>query len=311
MAPDLVLDCDPGDDDALAILVAHRHARLRAVTTVAGNAPVADTTRNALHVLETLGIDVPVFAGADRPRAGTAPERPRGVHGAHGLGDAPVPEPARRAEPEPAADALAELLRAHEGLTLVATGPLTNVAELLTRWPELVARIGHLYVMGGGIGAGNRSAVAETNVWSDPEAAAVVFDAPVPTTLVGLHVTRRVTFGLDDVEQLERAPGHVPSFYAGLLRRTVAAYAHTTGAAQRPLHDPCAVLAATHPRLFRTERLDVHVELNGHWTRGMTVVDLRPGAPAPGDAAVDVAMDVDAAGVRRLVFDALGVVAAG
>jgi inosine-uridine nucleoside N-ribohydrolase len=307
MAPDLVLDCDPGDDDALAILMAHRYGRLRAVTTVAGNAPVADTTRNALHVLETLGIDVPVFAGAPAPLAGGAPERPRGVHGTHGLGDAPVPEPARRARPEHAADALAELIRTQAGLTLVATGPLTNVAEVFTRWPELVAGLGRLVVMGGAVGPGNRSAVAEANVWSDPEAAAVVFDAPVPTTLVGLHVTRRVTFGLDDVDALARTPGAAPAFYAPLLRRTIAAYARATGAAQRPLHDPCAVLAATHPRLFRTERRDVRVELNGRWTRGMTVVDLRPGAPAPGDAAVDVAMDVDAAGVRRLVFDALGV----
>lgn len=305
MVSRLILDCDPGDDDALAILVASRFADILAITTVAGNAAVEDTTRNALRVVEVLGLDVAVHAGCGTPMNGSEVERPSAIHGAHGFGGGPYPEPARRVNAGHAVDALTELLRTRDDVTIVATGPLTNLATAFERAPDIVPRIRDLVIMGGTIDVGNRSPVAEANVWTDPEAAAMVFDAPVKKTMIGLHITRRVVFEPTDLTVLERAGGPVAAFYANLLRHTLEAYERTTGQPRRPLHDPCAVLAVTHPHLFTFERRRVRVELDGRWTRGMTVIDRRQtiGATAQGD--VDVAMDVDADACRRTILGAI------
>lgn len=305
MVPRLILDCDPGDDDALAILVASRFADIQAITTVAGNAAVEDTTRNALRVVEVLGLDVAVHAGCARPMNGSEVERPSTIHGAHGFGGGPYPEPTRRASASHAVDALTQLLRTLDDVTLVATGPLTNVATAFERAPDIVARIRDLVIMGGTIDVGNRSPVAEANVWTDPEAAAIVFDAPVKKTMIGLHITRRVVFEPTDRAVLAQTADPVAAFYANLLRHTLKAYERTTGQPRRPLHDPCAVLAVTHPHLFTFERHRVRVELDGRWTRGMTVIDRRTAAGTPAGGDVDVAMDVDAEACRRTILDAI------
>lgn len=305
MVPRLILDCDPGDDDALAILVASRFADILTITTVAGNADVEDTTRNALRVAEVLGLDVAIHAGCALPMNGSEKVRPSGIHGARGFGGDPHPEPARRASAGHAVDVLTELLRTRDDVTLVATGPLTNVAMAFEQAPDIVPRIRNLIIMGGTIDVGNRTPVAEANVWTDPEAAAIVFDAPVKKTMIGLHITRKVFFEPTDLDVLARTAGPVATFYRNLLRHTLDAYERTTGEPRRPLHDPCAVLAVTHPHLFKFERHQVHVELEGRWTRGMTVIDRRKtlGASAGGD--VDVAMDVDADACRRTILDAI------
>ena len=204
----VILDGDPGHDDALAILLALASPRLEvlAVTTVSGNASLARTTRNALRVLTLLGrADVPVAAGADRPLR-RDPWVPVSVHGESGLDGAELPEPAASPRPESAVELMAALLRAApEPITLVPTGPLTNIALLLRAVPALRDRIAGISLMGGGIGIGNTTAAAEYNVWQDPEAAAIVFESGLPLAMAGLDVTHQALILPPDVARLEAA----------------------------------------------------------------------------------------------------------
>lgn len=305
MKPKVILDCDPGDDDALAIFVASRFADVVAITTVAGNAAVEDTTRNALRTVELLGLKVPVYKGCGAPLSGTPVERPRGLHGASGFGDRPQPEPALHPAAMHAVDAILDIIRQDANVTIVATGPLTNLATAFRRAPDLAERLRRLVIMGGSVDIGNRSPVAEANIWADPEAAAVVMESAVPKTLIGLHVTRQVVVEPENVAVIRHLPGPIPAFYGHLLQQTLDAYERLTGLAARPLHDPCAVLALTHPHLFGFEQYPVKVELEGRYTRGMTVIDRRPSKREPDPGYVQVAMRVDASSCRQLVLDAL------
>src|SRR4051794_24780161 len=202
----VILDGDPGHDDALAILLALASPRLEvlAVTTVSGNANLERTTRNALRVLTLLGrTDIPVAAGAERPLR-RDPWLPVSVHGESGLDGAELPEPTTPARPESAVELIASLLRASPApVTLVPTGPLTNIALLLRAAPTIRDRIAAISLMGGGIGIGNTTAVAEFNVWQDPEAAAVVFESGIPLAMAGLDVTHQALIRPPDVARLE------------------------------------------------------------------------------------------------------------
>ena len=204
----VILDCDPGHDDALAILLALARPELRvlAVTTVAGNAPLAATARNALRVLTLLGrTDVPVAAGAAAPL-----RRPlrvsANVHGASGLDGADLPEPAVAPRPEGALELLRRTLEAADGpVTLIPTGPLTNIALLVRTYPALLERIGAICLMGGAVGEGNVTASAEFNIWADPEAAAIVFECGRPLTMIGLDVTHQARLTHADAERSGRS----------------------------------------------------------------------------------------------------------
>jgi inosine-uridine nucleoside N-ribohydrolase len=298
--PRVVLDCDPGHDDVMAIFTAARHADLAAITTVAGNAPLVHTTRNALVTTELIGLDVPVVSGAAGPLVGEA-RHAAAVHGETGLAGVDVPEPRRAADGDDAAGFLIDLASTHDDLWIVAVGPLTNVASALQSDATLATRVAGISVMGGGT-FGNVTAVAEFNVWADPEAAAVVFSSAARIVMCGLDLTHQVCVDDDFVARLRAfgtPAGDFTSRMLGHYRDTIRKLAHRDLAA---LHDPCAVLAVTHPELFSFARHDVAVELGGAHTRGMTVIDRR----LPG--RVDVAQTVDAPGALALVLDAVGAV---
>ncbi len=290
----VVLDCDPGHDDALAILLALARPELQvlAVTTVAGNAPLERTTRNALRVLTLLGrTDVPVASGAERPLV-RAPWIPVEFHGQSGLDGADLPEPAVRPVAEDAIELTARVVReAANPVTLVPTGPLTNIALFLRAHPRLVPRIGAISLMGGSLGEGNTTAAAEFNLWADPEAAAIVFEAGIPILMSGLDVTHQALVLPPDIARLEHVGGRTGRVFADLLRFFAVHHRQRYGWDGPPIHDAVAVARLVEPGLVMSRRLRVDVETAGELTRGRTVADPEGLSGRPPNAEVGLAID--------------------
>jgi len=304
MAVPVIVDCDPGHDDAIALVVAARHTELLGVTTVAGNAPIERTTRNALVILDLLGHDAPVHQGAARPLL-AAPVHAGYVHGESGLDGADLPEPERTVAGEDAVAFIVETARAREGVWLVPTGPLTNIALALRRAPDLPDRIAGISLMGGSATVGNRTAVAEFNIWADPEAAAVVFDYGGPLVQAGLHLTHELQTTPERLEALRAMPNRLGPLLGQLLEFFATTYiSRHDGFVGAPVHDVCAVLALTHPDLFTRRAAHVVVETGGPHTRGMTVVDLRTlkDRPAPN---VELLMSIDEEAGFQVILDAV------
>ena len=303
--PLLLLDCDPGHDDALALALAARHGDLVGVTTVAGNVPLERTTANALTMCEVLGLDVPVHAGSPRPLVSEL-RTAECIHGASGLDGPAHPRHARTAASNDAVGFIVDSVRVHPGAVwLIATGPLTNVALALRAAPDVAGSLRGISIMGGGVPWGNVTAAAEFNILVDPEAADVVFRSGVPLTMAGLDATHQWMIDELITERVRATGGAVAAFCADLLAFYGAAYAKTySGRNAGPLHDPLAVLAVTHPFLVRTERLHVAIELTGTHTRGMTVADLR-GVKRGAQPNVDVVRTVDAAAATDVLVDTL------
>ncbi|MFE3033456.1 nucleoside hydrolase [Streptomyces canus] len=281
----VIIDCDTGVDDALALLFAVRHPGidLRAVTCVAGNTDVDGVVRNTLTVLEQAGAgDVPVARGAARPLI--EPVRTaQHVHGLDGMGDLGLPEPTRVALDVDAVTLLRrEILASPRPVTLVPTAPLTNIALLLRTHPEVVRNIERIVFMGGAVATGNATPVAEFNVWHDPEAAAVLLTAGVPITMYGLDVFQQVLVPAADVQRL-RASAEPSLRMAGelLAHRDPAASGDPTP--MGGLGDAGAVCAVVDPGGLTTELLPVEVSLAPGPTRGQTVVDRRP---RPGESEI-------------------------
>lgn len=291
----IVLDCDPGHDDALAILLAARHPalRLEAITTVAGNSTVDRTARNALKVCALAGIrDVPIAAGMAAPLVRPLRVAP-GIHGASGLDGPELPEPDLALDPRHAVDLLIELLLASDGdLTLVATAPLTNLAAAIRREPRILPNIERIVLMGGSIGLGNWTPAAEFNIFVDPEAAHVVFSCGRPVTMIGLDVTH-TALATPEVRGRIRALGSpVARLADDLLGFFADSYREVFGFEAPPLHDPCAVAAVIDPTLLRSQPMHVAVELRGEHTTGRTVCDLYGITGEPPNAEVGLALDV-------------------
>jgi pyrimidine-specific ribonucleoside hydrolase len=307
----LILDCDPGHDDALAIVVALARPELEllAVTTVAGNAGLDATTRNALRVLTLAGrLDVPVAAGAAGPLM-----RPvhvaSNVHGASGLEGADLPEPAFATRPEGAIELIRSILEAAaEPVMIAAVGPLTNVALLIRTHPELVERIAGFRIMGGAITEGNVTASAEFNIWQDPEAARIVFDAGRPITLMTLDVTHKALFAAADVARLDALGTKVGTVFADLLRYFARFHAERYGWDGSPIHDAVSVAHLALPDLVRTAPYRVDVETTSELTRGRTVVDLYGLTGQPPN--VDVGIGIDRPRFIDVLVDAVATVGA-
>jgi inosine-uridine nucleoside N-ribohydrolase len=299
----ILLDCDPGHDDAVALLLAvsSPEVELLGVTTVSGNQTLAKTTANALRVLELAGrSDVPVAAGADRPLV-RALEVADDVHGETGLDGPDLPPPTAAAIAEHAVEFLADRVRARRGgVTLVATGPLTNVALLLAVAPD--ARPERIVVMGGSVGEGNRTPAAEFNVWADPEAARRVFESGIDTTMVGLDVTHLAVLSPADVETL-RGSGRVGRAVAELLdffgRFHERRYPELRGA---PLHDPVAVAHVVDPALLQVRPARIDVDCSWGESRGRTNADWR-GRRDGGEQNARIALGIDAEAFARLVVE--------
>jgi inosine-uridine nucleoside N-ribohydrolase len=272
--PRVILDCDPGHDDAAAIVVAAAYTDLLAITTVGGNAPLMQTTHNALLMTQLYHLDIPVAQGAADPLEGRAEHAPS-IHGISGLDGPDHPPLTRTPVSTYGPDLLIEYTRQEEGLWIIATGPLTNVAIALQRDAGLAQRVAGISLMGGSATFGNWSPAAEFNIWVDPEAADAVFRCGAPIRMVGLNATHNVLVTEQHVADLVQHATPQAMFMAELYRFFRSTYLEAFGMPDAPLHDPCAVLAVSHPELFDLRPRHVAIECVGTLTRGMTVVDER------------------------------------
>jgi inosine-uridine nucleoside N-ribohydrolase len=299
----IILDCDPGHDDAIALLlaVASPEVELIGVTTVAGNQTLDKTTNNALRVLEFAGRDdIPVYAGADRPFI-----RPQDVaahvHGESGLDGPDLPQPKQSAQPEHAVDYLARTIREREGkVTLVPTGPLTNIGLLFALHPDALPE--RIILMGGAIGEGNRTPAAEFNIWADPEAAQRVFLAGLDTTMVGLDVTHRALIKDEHTERMRDA-GKVGNMVAELMdfyaRFHKSRYPDLDGS---PMHDPVCVAHVIDPALMTVLDAYIDVDCSGGPSWGRTNVDWRKREHSP-PANAKVGVDIDGDRFAELIVE--------
>ena len=298
----VIIDTDPGRDDAVALMLACGTPGLevRAVTTVAGNVPLEKTTRNALRVLTLIGhTEIPVAAGAEKPlyRELLTAEH---VHGESGVAGPELPEPGFEPDKRDAVSLMADTLEASEDpVTLVPIGPLTNIAALLDRRPELKEKVGRVVMMGGSMGAGNTTAAAEFNVYVDPEAARDVFASGLPITMVGLDVTHQARAGQEVTDRL-RSMGKIGEAAAALLAEPE--WEPESGEAP-PVHDAVAVAAALEPELLRTLPMRVEVECAGDHTTGETVCDANGVSGRAPNAEVGVG--VDAGRVFEILLDSI------
>jgi inosine-uridine nucleoside N-ribohydrolase len=301
MAKPILLDCDPGHDDAIAMLLALASPELElvGVTTVAGNQTLEKTTANAIRVLDFAGRDdVPVAAGAARPLV-REPYVASFVHGESGLDGPDLPPPQREPVAEHAVEFLARAIRDRGGaVTLVPTGPLTNVALLLALHPD--ARPERIVLMGGAVAEGNVTPAAEFNIWADPEAAARVFASGIDLTMIGLDVTHRALFSPAYEERLTGKTGDLVrallAFY-GRFHREVYDFDGS------PIHDAVAVAHVARPDLVKTIERGVKIDTESDLCRGRTLVDLWRRAGWEPNAHVGV--DIDAAGFLSLLVDRL------
>jgi inosine-uridine nucleoside N-ribohydrolase len=274
------------------------------VTTVSGNAPLADTTRNALAVVELLGAKTPVHAGAARPLQ-AEPVHAALVHGANGLGGVELPPPVASVVSEDAVEFILEETRRVADTWLVPIGPLTNIAMALQRDPDLPERIAGISLMGGSASVGNVTPIAEFNIWADPEAADIVFRCGALIRMCGLNLTHQLRTSDDLIEELTSHGTPLGNFVGQMFGYLHDRMADLMGERRAALHDPCAVLAVTHPELLEFEPRSVRIELKGELTRGMTVVDQRT-TRRRDDPNVEVAFYIDAERAMRLVMASTG-----
>jgi pyrimidine-specific ribonucleoside hydrolase len=303
MSIPILIDCDPGHDDAIAILLAlsSPEVEVRAVTTVAGNQTLEKTTRNALRVLELAGrSDIPVAAGADRPLRRTLRTAAH-VHGESGLDGPALPEPSVRPVDAHAADVLDELIE--PGVVLVATAPLTNVALLLERHPDVVDRLDRIVWMGGAIAEGNVTPAAEFNAFVDPEATAAVFGSGVPVTMIGLDVTHQALFTRAHADRL-RGTGAAGRAVAELSDFFQVFHERRYGMDGSPIHDALAVAHVIDRTLVTTLNCNVEIETASRHCDGRTVVDRWLVTDGPRNAHVGIA--VDAERFLELLVDRIG-----
>lgn len=274
----IILDCDPGHDDAMALMmaVASSEIELLAVTTSAGNQTPEKTLNNALKMLTLLGAtDVPVAGGNQSPLMKEL-EIAADVHGDSGLDGAPLPEPSFAPVKMHAIELMAQVLRAQaEPITLVVTGPMTNMALFLKVYPELMPKIKQIVFMGGAKGFGNRTPVAEFNIAVDPEAAKIVMNAGIPLVMAGLNVTHQAQIWPNELEEIATITDNVVAqTLAGQMKFYSIYYSDEKwGFKGVPMHDPCALAWLIDPSLFTCAKYNVDVETKGELTSGQTVVD--------------------------------------
>ncbi|CAJ1906996.1 Pyrimidine-specific ribonucleoside hydrolase RihA [Aeromonas dhakensis] len=311
MALPVILDCDPGHDDAIALILALASPELKvlAVTTSAGNQTPDKTLNNALRILTLLGRDdIPVAAGAPKPLARELIIADN-VHGESGLDGPKLPDPAFAPVAMTALELMASCLReSPEPVTLVPTGPLTNIALLLAAHPELKSKIARIVLMGGAAGAGNWTPAAEFNIYVDPEAADMVFKSGLPITMCGLDVTHEAQVMDEDIERVRAITNPVAQCVADLLDFFMIYHRDPKwGFAGAPLHDPCTIAWLLAPALFHGVECRVDIETGGTHTSGMTVVDRYGLTGKPANALVLLGLEragfIDLLVTRLRAFD--------
>jgi inosine-uridine nucleoside N-ribohydrolase len=306
MTTPVILDCDPGHDDAVALLLALASPELEllGVTTVSGNQTLERTTANAIRVLDHAGrTHIPVAAGAPRPLVRER-QVAANVHGETGLDGPDLPPPSREPESDHAIDWIAAAIAASAGpVTLVPTGPLTNVALLLARHPELATKLERIVLMGGAIGLGNVTPAAEFNIWVDPEAAQRVFTSGVDLTMVGLDVTHQALLKPAHAERLARA-GRAGKLVADLFAFYSQFHRRRYGWEGAPVHDAVAMAHVIDDTLLRIEHCAVIIDTGPELSRGRTYVDLHGAAGWPRNC--HVAVDIDSDRFFELLIERIG-----
>ena len=301
----LILDCDPGHDDALAmILAAHNPAlKLLGITTVSGNGGISKVTLNARRVATLAKIDVPIAEGSGKSILG-AFEEASDIHGESALDGAELPQPAMELSTMHAVDLIAKLVRENsDPVTLVATGPLTNIALFLKMYPDLKGKVSEIVFMGGSASRGNRTPYAEFNIWMDPEAADVVLRSGLPVTMCGLDVTHQALVTPAIFARLEAMATPVSKTIIGLLKFFAKTYDEVFEMPDPPLHDPVAIALLIDRSVVKSRFANVQIELNGSLTRGATVVDIfnRLGE----QPNCNVALELDFERFRELMLQAI------
>ncbi|CDM88495.1 nucleoside hydrolase [Xenorhabdus bovienii] len=303
----IILDCDPGHDDAIALLLAHGNPdiELLAVTTVVGNQTLNKVTRNALSIARIANIhNVPFAAGCHRPLVRDIQTAPA-IHGETGLDGVVLPEPALRLDARHAVDLIIDIIMENppKSITLVPTAGLTNIALAARKSPHIVERVKEVVLMGGGYHTGNWSAVAEFNIMIDPEAAHIVFNEKWPLTMVGLDLTHQAQATPDVIDAISKIKTRPAQFVLDALQFYGERYRESQGFDYPPVHDPCAVAYVIDPTVMTTQKVPVNIELTGTLTTGMTVADFR--FPPPKDCHTQVAVKLDPAKFWQLVINAL------
>ncbi len=313
----VVIDCDPGTDDCMALMLSIKHLDVVGIVAVGGNTGLKYTERNARFMTELCGRpDIPVYAGYDQPMFGKA-VRAAYVHGESGLGKVVIDEPKKKLEAMHGVDYLIDTFMNNDDISLITLGPLTNVAQAILKEPKLKERIPEILCMGGSAIAGNYNAVAEFNIYVDPEAAKIVFESGIPIRMVGLNLTRQNSITMEDVEMMRSIDTKVSRFAAELLSFN----AGKSGKCS--ICDACTVVWYIDPAIIKKSLMThVDVETKGEFTRGMTVCDWRShmGLDPKTDiehgeacdiefemkpANVDVAMEFDIDRFKKLLFDTL------
>jgi purine nucleosidase len=297
MVDPVIIDCDPGHDDALALLLAAGDPRLRllGVTTVAGNQTLEKTTRNAQRILALAGVShIPVASGCDRPLVGTLSVA-ADIHGVSGLDGPDLDVPVTGTAGVHAVELMRRLITdSAEPVTLIATGPLTNVALLLRTHPGITAKVRRVVFMGGSTERGNTTPYGEFNIVTDPEAADIVLRSGLPVTMIGLNVTHLALATTEVIAEFHSLGTELGRISAELMLYYAGAYRRSFGFAHPPVHDPVAVAYVLDPSIVPTVAAPVAVELAGTHTRGATVVDLHRRTGLPVNADVAVGLEVDA-----------------
>ncbi|MGI6131738.1 MAG: nucleoside hydrolase [Bacillota bacterium] len=302
----VILDVDPGHDDAVAILLAAKADSLDVlgISVVAGNQVIEKTVKNALSIC-TLGRiqHIPVYRGCSGP---LVRDLITGAsHGESGLDGASLPQPACDVQDTHSVDFIIDSVRANPGeVIVIPTGPLTNVAVAITKAPDLKEKIKRIVLMGGAMYIGNRTPSAEYNIWADPEAAKIVFGSGIPITMVPLEVTHKALIMEDEVRAIRSLDNIISATIGDLLEFFVDSYRRVFGLEGAALHDPCAVAAVIDPSLVKTQRMYVAIETSGELTTGRTVCDVN--GVMPREPNVDVGVDLDKQGFMRLLFGTLG-----
>lgn len=303
----IILDCDPGHDDAVAMILAYGSPKidLLAVTTVAGNQTLEKVTYNARSVSTMINMnDVPIAAGAVNPLVQEV-ESAGDIHGETGLDGTELPEPKVPLSDIHAVDLIIDLIMNNPAntLTLVPTGSLTNIALAVRKEPKIVDRVQEVVLMGGGYHEGNWSAVAEFNIITDPEAADIVFSENWKITMVGLDLTHQAVATPEVFSKINDIGTGTSKFIKELLLFFRDTYKENQGFDSPPVHDPCTVAYLIDSSIVSTMSVPVRIELNGNLTRGMTVADFR--YPIPENCNTSVAVKLDHKKFWNLVYDAL------
>lgn len=292
----VILDCDPGHDDAIAILLAGRNPRidLLAITTVAGNQTLEKTTSNALKICSEVGItNVPIAAGMDRPLVRSSLICPE-IHGESGLDGHNFPKPTIELDKRHAVDLIIDvLMNSDEPVTVVTTGPCTNVAFSIRKEPRILKKVKRFVMMGGTYQLGNITPAAEFNIFADPEAAHIIFTSGRPVTMVGLDVTRKALVRPEIVDRIATINNKASNMFVDLMKFFTKTQKEVFGWEYPPLHDPTTIAYVIDPTVVETKPMNVEVELRGENTYGRTVCDYVGILKKPSNADVGIDLDYD------------------